>query len=113
MGVLLFWHQKDIILSSNNSSSSTDKPTNLRWVLMAIIVIGLLAWFTFSQAKNKSEYNDALRVTGARIECRNEAKQEGWTEAESGCDKLGTPGYDISTDDYFNAYKLRTGAKEL
>lgn len=81
------------------------------WVLAIVLIVA--GWIFFSQAKDKSDYNDALRVTGARVECRAEAKREGWSEAESGCSNLGTPGHEVSTDNYFNAYKLRTGAREL
>ncbi len=83
------------------------------WAWFVIGAIVLVGWLLFSQAKDKADYNDALRVTSARVECRAEAKREGWSEAEAGCDKLGTPGYEISTDNYFNAYKLRTGARGL
>ena len=100
-------------MQSDNSIPDTGKSSNGGWTLVAILVIIATGWLFFSQAKDKSDYNDALRVTGARVECRAEAKREGWSEAEAGCDKLGTPGYEISTDNYFNSYKLRTGAKEL
>lgn len=81
------------------------------WLFVGIIVV--IGWLLFSQAKDKTDYNKALRVTGARVECRAEAKREGWSETEANCNKLGTPGYEISTDSYFNMYKQRTGAKEL
>lgn len=98
-----------------NDSKTTDisNSSNSGWTLVIILVVIVAGWVFFSQAKDKSDYNDALRVTGARVECRAEAKREGLSEAVAGCDKLGTPGYDISTDNYFNAYKLRTGAKGL
>ncbi len=100
-------------MQSDNSIPDTGKSSNGGWTLVAILVIIATGWLFFSQAKDKSDYNDALRVTGAKVECRAEAKREGLSEAEAGCDKLGTPGYEMSTDNYFNSYKLRTGAKEL
>lgn len=83
------------------------------WTWFIIGALLLIGWVIFSQTKDKSDYNDALRVTGAKVECRAEAKREGWSEIEAGCDKLGTPGYEISTDNYFNSYKLRTGTRGL
>lgn len=89
------------------------KDNSTVWVWFVIGVIVLVGWLLFSQAKDKAEYNDALRVTGAKAECRAEAKREGWIEAKADCDKLGTPGYEMSTDNYFNSYKLRTGVRGL
>ena len=79
-------------MQSDNSIPDTGKSSNGGWTLVAILVIIATGWLFFSQAKDKSDYNDALRVTGAKVECRAEAKREGLSEAEAGCDKLGTPG---------------------
>ena len=91
----------------------TQKNNNPAWTWLIVGVILVTGWVLFSQAKDRSDYNDALRITGAKVECRAETKREGWSEAEAGCNKLGTPGYEMSTDNYFNAYKLKTGAREL
>lgn len=100
-------------MQSDNKVTDTGSTLNGGWTLAIILIVIVAGWMHFSQAKDKSDYNDALRVTGAKVECRAEAKREGWSEAEAGCDKLGTPGYEISTDNYFNSYKLRTGTRGL
>lgn len=81
----------------------------LVWFVIGVIVVA--GWLLFSQAKDKTDYNKALRTTGARVECRAEAKREGWSS--SSCDNLGTPGYEMSTKTYYDTYKSRTGSKEL
>lgn len=91
----------------------TQKDKAAVWTWFGIGLIVLVGWLFFSQAKDKSDYNDALRITGAKVECRAEAKRESWSKTQANCDKLGTPGYEISTDNYFNSYKLRTGARGL
>lgn len=107
------------LFGTRNDMQGNDKHTNAGnsssggWTLVIILAVIIGGWIFFSQAQDKSNYNEALRVTGAKVECRAEAKREGWGEAEANCDKLGTPGYEISTDNYFNAYKQRTGAREL
>lgn len=100
-------------MQSDTKSSDISSSSNGGWTIVIIFIVIVAGWMYFSQAKDKSDYNDALRVTGAKVECRAEAKREGWSEAEAGCDKLGTPGYEISTDNYFNSYKLRTGTRGL
>ena len=94
-------------------TEGTQQNSNPAWAWLIVGVFLVVGWVLFSQAKDKSDYNEALRVTGAKVECRAEAKREGWNEAEAGCNKSGTPGYEISTDNYFNAYRLRTGTREL
>ena len=111
MGAFLFGTRK--YMQSYNTHTNTGSSSSGGWTLVIILAITIGGWIFFSQAKDKSDYNAALKVTGAKAECRAEAKREGWSKTESNCDKLGTPGYEISTDNYFNAYKLRTGAKEL
>ena len=111
MGAFLFGTGE--YMQSDNTHTNTGSSSSGGWTLVIILAIIIGGWIFFSQAKDKSDYNAALKVTGAKAECRAEAKREGWSKTESNCDKLGTPGYEISTDNYFNAYKLRTGAKEL
>lgn len=101
-------------MQNNSHTTHQDKQSSSGgWTVVIILVVIIGGWILFSQAKDKSDYNKSLRVLGAKQECRAEAKREGWNETQANCDKLGTPGYEISTDNYFNAYKLRTGAKEL
>ena len=98
-------------MNSNDQNHDTGHSTRNGWTIAVIVVVAIVSWLLYSDARDKAEYKEALKVTGARVECRAEAKREGWTEAEADCDKLGTPGYDISTDSYYNMYKLRTGAE--
>ena len=111
MGAFLFGTRK--YMQGNDTLTNTGSSSSGGWTLAIVLVVIIGGWILFSQAKDKSDYNEALRITGAKAECRAEAKREGWNEAEAGCNKLGTPGYEISTDSYFNAYKLRTGTREL
>lgn len=111
MGAFLFGMRN--YMQSNDTLTNTGNSSSGGWTFVIILAVIIGGWILFSQAKDKSDYNEALRVTGAKAECRAEAKREGWNEAEAGCNKLGTPGYEISTDNYFNAYKLRTGTREL
>lgn len=100
-------------MQSNDTHINTGSFSSGSWTFIIILAVIIGGWILFSQAKDKSDYNEALRVTGAKAVCRAEAKREGWNEAEAGCNKLGMPGYEISTDNYFNAYKLKTGTREL
>ena len=111
MGAFLFGTRK--YMQGNDTLTNTGSSSSGGWTLAIVLVVIIGGWILFSQAKDKSDYNEALRITGAKAECRAEAKREGWNEAAAGCNKLGTPGYEISTDSYFNAYKLRTGTREL
>ena len=111
MGAFLFGTRK--YMQGNDTSTNTGNSSGGGWTLVIILGVIIGGLILFSQAKDKSDYNEALRVLGAKQECRAEAKREGWSEAEAGCDKLGTPGYNISTDNYFDAYKLRTGTRGL
>lgn len=100
-------------MQNYSQTTNTSNSSNGGWTLVIIFVVIAAVWIFFSQTKDKSDYDNALRVTGAKVECRAEAKREGWSEAQANCNKLGTPGYDISTDNYFDSYKLKTGAREL
>lgn len=100
-------------MQNNDTTTDTGNSSSGGWTLAIILAVVIGGWILFSQAKDKSDYNESLRVLGAKQECRAEAKREGLSEAKAGCNKLGTPGYEMSTDNYFNTYKLRTGAREL
>ncbi len=113
MGAFLFGTRQSDIQNNSQTTHQYKQSSSGGWTVIIILAIIIGGWILFSQAQDKSDYNKSLRVLGAKQECRAEARREGWSEAEAGCDKLGTPGYDMSTDNYFNAYKLRTGAKEL
>ncbi len=76
--------------------------------IIVFVVFGL-----FSQWRSNSEYNSAIRVIGAKKECRTQAKRDGISEARAGCDLLGTSDYKIMTDYYYNEYKRKTGTHEL
>lgn len=100
-------------MQNNDITTNTSSSSHGGWTLVIILAVLIGGWVLLSQTKDKSDYNESLRILGAKQECRAEVKREGWSETESKCDKLGTPGYEMSTDNYFNAYKVRTGAREL
>lgn len=108
---LVFHYQAIWRTTTTMLTEHPQQNNNAAWVWFVIGVIVVAGWLFFSQAKDKADYNKALRTTGARVECRAEAKREGWSSGS--CDSLGMPGYETSTKTYYDAYKSRTGAKEL
>lgn len=95
--------------ANNQENGNTKNVTDYVIILIVIFIIAglLLQW------RSNSGYNDSIRIIGAKQECRAQAEQDGVSEAQAGCNLLGTSGYDKMTDYYYNEYKSRTGSHEL
>jgi hypothetical protein len=99
--------EKDKLMQEEKSTQG--KSNTWFWVVVGAITIA--GFMYLSQSKKDAEYNEALMVTGAKIECNAEASRD--DSKNNNCSKLGTPGYERMTRYYYNAYKHRTGIKGL